>query len=219
VAAAQVLGDAVHQVRARHRLWALAHRWSGELLDLAHGVSTARTERLESFGLWAPMRGEYEPAGWARLRAALRAEHVGPDAVFLDAGSGKGRAVLVAAGFAFRRVIGVELVPALHERAADNLRRFRGRRRCAEIELVCGDATELPLPDDVTHIFLNNPFEQDLVDRFLDRVTESQQRRPRPIRLIYLHPTGAQRMLARGARPVAGGARGRRRMDLVVYDL
>ena len=121
-----------------------------------------------------------------------------------------------AAGLALRRH---KLVSALHDRAVDNPDRYRGPRRCGEVQLICGDATDTSLPDGVTHIFLNNPFEADLVDRFLDRVVASQQRRPRRIRVIYLNPTGAQRILARGARPVTRRGLKRLPKDLVVYDV
>src|SRR5512144_325679 len=47
---------------------------------------------------------------------------------FLDIGSGKGRAVLLAIGYPFRRVTGVELAPELHAIAQDNLRRYLGPR-------------------------------------------------------------------------------------------
>ena len=48
---------------------------------------------------------------------------------FVDIGSGKGRVVMLAIGYPFRRVIGVELAPELHAIAQENLSRFRGPRR------------------------------------------------------------------------------------------
>jgi len=211
-----VMGSCIR--RFRYRLWVFVHRWSGELLDFRYGVETARSAPLESFGLWAPMRGEYQPAGWRCIRAALGAIHVTGDEVLLDAGSGKGRVVLAASALPFGRVMGVELVPAMHALALDNLERYRGPRRCKDIQLTCGDATALPLPDDVTHVFLNNPFEGDLFDRFLDRVMASVDRNPRRISVIYLNPTGGQRILARGAR-ARSCAPNRRHWDIAIYDL
>ena len=53
---------------------------------------------------------------WRQLRRALPPSSVCESDVFIDLGSGIGRAVLeVAAIYPFRRVIGVELVKDLHK--------------------------------------------------------------------------------------------------------
>src|ERR1700691_4568599 len=40
--------------------------------------------------------------------------------VFVDLGSGKGRTLLMASDYPFQRIVGVELLPALHETAKGN---------------------------------------------------------------------------------------------------
>src|ERR1017187_10137955 len=47
------------------------------------------------------------------------------DFVFIDLGSGKGRTLLMASDYPFRRIVGVELLPALHRAAQENLSRYR----------------------------------------------------------------------------------------------
>ena len=52
---------------------------------------------------------------------------------FLDIGSGKGRALLLAAEYPFRRIVGVELMPELNSMAEENIRRFASQKRpCGE---------------------------------------------------------------------------------------
>jgi len=46
------------------------------------------------------------------------------DFVFIDFGSGKGRALLLASEFPFKRIVGVEFSPELHAAAVDNIRRM-----------------------------------------------------------------------------------------------
>src|SRR5215813_5887764 len=53
-----------------------------------------------------------------------------PRITFLDLGCGKGRAILVAAEYPFRAVIGVEFAVKLHEAAARNITADRGPRKC-----------------------------------------------------------------------------------------
>ena len=47
---------------------------------------------------------------------------------FVDYGSGKGRALFVAAEFPFRNVVGVEISEALHRVAEQNLTRYEGKK-------------------------------------------------------------------------------------------
>src|SRR5215813_13439142 len=64
----------------------------------------------------------YTPMNWRQLRWALPRNSVTARDVFLDIGSGKGRAVLVAAkDYPFARVLGVEFVKEFHEIAQSNL--------------------------------------------------------------------------------------------------
>lgn len=46
------------------------------------------------------------------------------DFVFLDLGSGKGKMLLVAAQFPFRRIVGVEYNERLHDTAVRNIRQY-----------------------------------------------------------------------------------------------
>src|SRR5580704_1717125 len=54
---------------------------------------------------------------------------------FLDLGSGKGRTLLMASDYPFRRIIGVELLPSLDEIARENLRQYKSEsQRCFAVE-------------------------------------------------------------------------------------
>jgi len=65
------------------------------------------------------------------------------DFVFIDLGSGKGRALLMASDYPFRRIVGLELLPALNYAAQENLSKYRSEsQKCFAIESICADATE-----------------------------------------------------------------------------
>lgn len=77
---------------------------------------------------------------------------------FIDLGSGKGRALLMAAEYPFRRIIGVELLPELNAIAQENLRRFNSeKRKCLNVETQCGDARQFVFPPAPTVLYLFNP--------------------------------------------------------------
>lgn len=64
------------------------------------------------------------------------------DFVFVDLGSGKGRVLLLASEFPFKKVIGVEFSPELHAIAEQNIRSYRSEsQKCRAVECICQDAT------------------------------------------------------------------------------
>jgi SAM-dependent methyltransferase len=109
--------------------------------------------------------------------------------IFIDFGSGKGRTLLLAARFPFRKVIGVEYCAQLNEVARRNVRKFPvSARQCQEIEIVEADATEFPIPDEPLVLFLNNPFAEPVMARVVNNMAVSFRRRPRRILVIYFWP-------------------------------
>jgi SAM-dependent methyltransferase len=87
---------------------------------------------------------------------------------FIDFGAGMGRAVLLAAEYRFRTVIGVELHPLLARIARRNITLWRAAGRAmAPTRMVCRDVTEFPLPAGPCVAFLFNPFAAPVLRRLL----------------------------------------------------
>ena len=59
---------------------------------------------------------------------------------FVDVGSGKGRALLLASDYPFREIIGVELSPELDRIARANIARYSGGRHRVPVSSIQGDA-------------------------------------------------------------------------------
>ncbi len=111
------------------------------------------------------------------------------DFTFLDLGSGKGRALLMASDYPFRRIIGVELLPELHAVAQENVRQYRSaRQKCRNFELHCGDARRFPLPPEPLVIFLFNPFPDDILREVVGGAERSRNEAPRKIFVAYQNP-------------------------------
>jgi hypothetical protein len=123
--------------------------------------------------------------------------------VFTDFGSGKGPAVLVAATFPFARDLGVEVSDDLTRSARRNLERSRLRPRAGTVEFVTADVLQYEIPDDLSVVYLYNPFTGLLFARFLERLPDSLERRPRPLRLVYNYPFEHDHVIASGRfRPI-----------------
>jgi len=106
--------------------------------------------------------------------------------LFIDIGSGKGRAILLASLFPFREVIGVEVSQALTDIAADNVRKFQAREpRSRPISLVCEDGGAFRIPDEKCVLYLNNPFDEQVMRQLVANVESSIEAHPRKIYVIY----------------------------------
>jgi SAM-dependent methyltransferase len=111
------------------------------------------------------------------------------DFTFLDLGSGKGRTLLMASDYPFRRIIGVELLPSLHQIAQENLYQYKNEsQQCFALESICADATAFPLPADPLVIFLFNPFPESGMRQVVDNLDQSLREHPRPVYVLYHNP-------------------------------
>jgi SAM-dependent methyltransferase len=185
--------------RALRRPYVRLRDGLGELVfERRFGTRTSEEIDLQTLGIDAEGRVRHQPVGWLMIRRILSPRDVSPNDVFLDIGSGMGRAVLIAATYPFRRVIGVELSETLSAIAQDNVDRCRERLRCQDISLIVADAVGYEIPDEVTVVFMNNPLLGSLFADVLRNILDSYDRRPRDLRIIYQNPIEEPMLLATG---------------------
>jgi len=130
----------------------------------------------------------YEGSNWLALRRALKKIRVGPSDVFVDLGSGKGRALLVAGRLPYSRVIGIEIDDELSKHSQRNIDKARDRLRSREVINVRTDVLEWPIPDETSVLFMYNPFVGETFRTALHRVFDSYDRRPRALHIVYGYP-------------------------------
>lgn len=111
------------------------------------------------------------------------------DFTFVDLGSGKGRTLLMASDYPFRRIVGVELLPSLNQIAQQNLAQYHSAsQKCLAMESICADATTFTLPEGALVIYLFNPLPESGLRRALANLEKSLDEDPRPIYVIYHNP-------------------------------
>ncbi len=109
--------------------------------------------------------------------------------IFIDVGSGKGRALLLASRFPFKTIIGVEISAALTEIALNNIRIFQdGGQKCRDIRAECIDGGGYEMPAEKTILYLNNPFDDQVMRPFVLNVEKSLQASPRKVFVVYQRP-------------------------------
>ena len=121
---------------------------------------------------------------WQRTRPAAPIEQF----AFIDVGAGMGRAMLLAAEFPFKQVVGIELNPVLAKIAQKNLKVWRASDRAQmPMRVLCGDAVTAPMPDGPCAVFLFNPFGASVLKRLLKRLAVDFADRAGQLDLLYVN--------------------------------
>jgi len=111
------------------------------------------------------------------------------DTVFVDIGSGKGRALLLASQYGFRKIVGLEFSGALCEVARRNVEIFSKRVPLKSlIEIIEIDATQYQFRPEDCVLFMYNPFKATVLAEVLQNIRLSLERDPRKLWLIYNTP-------------------------------
>jgi hypothetical protein len=192
--------ETIHSIQ----LVRLAHkREVSERFDERFGTNTSRTFQwsdLDATGGDVPSLWRYYPITRAGFDPPMDAIDIPLDGfTFVDLGSGKGRALLFAADWPFRKIIGVEIAPALHAIAEQNVNLYSSpSQQCTRFELVCSDAAVWEPPDDDLLVYVFQPFPEDVFARVMENLEASLARFPRPLVVAYLNPVFERAVLAPG---------------------
>ncbi len=107
---------------------------------------------------------------------------------FIDIGAGMGRAMLLAAEYPFRAVIGVELHPTLARIGRNNMALWRAAGRAlAPMRMLCRDVAAFNLPQGPCVAFLFNPFGGPVMRRMLNHWSRTLAHRAGQLDILYVN--------------------------------
>lgn len=108
---------------------------------------------------------------------------------FIDFGSGKGRVLMVAAGFPFKEVIGVEFSRELHEIAVKNITRLpRSETRAGGVRSIHCDAGTYEPPHSDLVCYFYNPFAPLVMSAVVARLAALHAHCGYRVVVIYVDP-------------------------------
>jgi len=183
-------------------------RYGDLQFDFDHGVDTTWSNISRRTRLREIFSGEeyqpIDPDQFHEMISALAIRH--EEFTFIDLGSGKGRALLLASEYPFRRIIGVEIIPELHQLAQENFARYASNtQKCRNLQSWCGDARDFVFPADPQLIYLFNPFFEPVLADVLDNLESSLTAHPRELVLIYANPLSEHIVSSRAFLRKTGG--------------
>jgi len=162
-----------------------------EDFDRRHGTDTAAEIALVEAGVSPDdaVRGHsvYRPVWEGLFHDALASLGISFEGfIFVDIGSGKGKALMMAADYPFARIIGVEYSPDLHACALRNLAVYRSStQRCFNLESVHANALEYLLPSGPIVCLVFNALEANVMRLFIKHVEGDLALREAPAYLLY----------------------------------
>lgn len=133
-------------------------------------------------------RGHYATRPYEELFSLLRHVRVGPQDVFVDFGSGLGRAVFAASWLGAGRAVGVEIDAELCARAQRSHRRSRLAQR--DVRFRCMPAQHFS-SEAATVVYLLHPFGAGTLKAVAERLLSQAAERAGPLRIVYHNPVHA----------------------------
>lgn len=106
----------------------------------------------------------------------------------LDAGCGKGRVLVAAAHYGFTKITGVDFAKELCEEAENNMKKIKIKFPGIDTRIICDDILNYEFRGDETVFFLFNPFNQEILEKFVENVELSVKKFPRTIHFLYASP-------------------------------
>jgi hypothetical protein len=188
---------ATTKVVANHVATRLRYR-RDRAYDRKHGTDTCGIVPLETLNIVGDNKGSgvhHEPTSppvFRHIMEKLRSEMAFREFVFIDYGSGKGRALLLASEYDFESIVGVEFAQELHEIAGKNIHAYQPRvQACNTITSIHADAARFSPPPGNLLVYFFNPFLGDVISSVLVNIRDSRESKPSKIALVYLSPVAS----------------------------
>jgi SAM-dependent methyltransferase len=139
---------------------------------------------------WA-QGNRYEPSSVDAFREMMDALKIDFEQYeFVDLGSGKGRTLILATEYGFRKITGVEYAKNLHDVASRNIEKLKGKiRNWENVVAVHLDATKFAIPNEPVVLYMFNPFSLGPMKTIVRNIVRSVEKKPRDnLFIVYSEP-------------------------------
>jgi len=163
--------------------------------DIWYGTDTMGMVELEELEIHSKNKEYgvmYQPTNARLFKKIMSVIRFPENSVFVDFGAGKGRVLLLAAQYPFRRITGVEfsgeLVNICRQNIVQHRKRVNGNK---EISIIHSDAVDYSIENDANVFFFFNPFTEEVMVKVLENIYCSFKMSNREIFIIYHKPESA----------------------------
>lgn len=156
-----------------------------------YGIRTTGADELghlEKKGIDIDHATIYMPVSYDVLEDVFNHIRIADFHHFLDIGSGKGRALCMAAYYGVTKVTGIDFSTELCTAAKANLQVLQQRKPGFTYQVINNDAFYYDIPTDVDCIFMFNPFDDVIMRGVVANILDSHTAHPRKITIVYANP-------------------------------
>ena len=185
--------------------WNIRIAWHIIMQEIAgekkYGINTTcadELKKLENKGIDITHATIYRPVSYTFLEEIFQQLPASVRDHFLDIGSGKGRALCIAAHHGFKKVTGIDFSKELCDAAKDNLTITKQKIPALQYDIINNDAFYFEIPADVDCIFFFNPFDEIIMSGVADNILNSLQHHPRKMYIIYVNPLHKELFTSQG---------------------
>ena len=176
-------------------------RWLDHRFDRRWGTDTTSPLSTSKYNIDAELVGHavsYSASPDRIFVRFLRQQELDySDFTFIDLGCGKGRTLLLASEFSFKKIIGVEIEPAVHAICMANIATYLKNSKVSRppIEALCTNAGDFDFPAGNIFLYLFNPFDEYIMTQVAHKLRQAIESSARLIRIVYFHPNFVSSLL------------------------
>ena len=175
--------------------------------DLRYGIDSSQNVSLDklNFQITNKTEGvEYGTIAPYFIQKILELVKFDTSDIFVDLGCGKGRVLLIASKFNFKKVIGIEFSPELYLIAQNNIGNCLSNNHfnTEKINLIQKDVLEYVFNHHETVFYLYNPFSNKILIMICDQIKGSLIINPRRIIIIYVNPRFPEILIDKGFKQI-----------------
>jgi hypothetical protein len=116
----------------------------------------------------------------------------------VDYGSGKGRIMVAAAYYGFKKITGIDFAESLCREAELNIEKIKPLFPLADFEIICDDAINYSIENDTNVFFFFNPFDEVVMLQIVKNILASLKKNERKIYIVYVNPLHKEIFLSAG---------------------
>ena len=142
----------------------------------------------------------YETVAIFSIKQILNNIDINKNDIFIDFGCGKGRVLLIASQYKFKKIIGIEFSPELVDIARSNVSICKDYNsfNIDIIKIIEGDVLDYKYNNNETVFYLYNPFSNIILDQLCGQIVKSIHHKPRRVYIIYVNPIFDNIIIANG---------------------
>lgn len=188
-------------------LLAIFITWHEAKRGTKYGINTIKRAELKSLTIHEgdiSKSSPYEAVNYYMLENLLEnfRKLFPEEKTLTDVGCGKGRVLVVAAHYGFTHITGIDFAKELCEEANRNVKSIKADFPAVNFKIIWDDVLRTPLTANDKVFFLFNPFDKEIMEKFVEKIERSLKDYPRTIYFIYVNPRHADVLLERNFKVV-----------------